>query len=321
MAQKISPADASYFLGFDGGGTKTECVLADDEGHILAKASAGPSNPVRVGYTRSWFALSDAGDAVLSRQKIHAEHIRAVCAGLGGAGRVDVSHRVATFFERGYPNAVVQVTTDLEIALQSAFGDGEGVVLVMGTGSAALGRDAAGRRSRAGGRGPWISDEGSAFDIGRQAFRAVVRAEESRGPETEIASRLFLWHHCAGWDALYDRITKDAGDVFPRTFPLVAELADWGDEVSCGILAGAAKSLAELVESVAGNLEWRGREVPVARVGGMVGRSKYFDAALESELKRLVPLARLLQAKISPAEAAVQMATLILQSKENVLRT
>jgi glucosamine kinase len=321
MAQKISPADASYFLGFDGGGTKTECVLADAEGRILAKALAGPSNPVRVGYTRAWFALGDVADEVLSRQKIHAEHIRAICAGLGGAGRVGVSHRVATFFERGYPNAVVQVTTDLEISLQSAFGDGEGIVLVLGTGSAALGRDAAGRRSRAGGRGPSISDEGSAFDIGRQAFRAVVRAEEGRGPETEIARRLFVWHHSADWDALYDRITKDAGDVFSRTFPLVAELADRGDEVSCGILAGAANSLAELVETVAGSLEWRGREIPVARVGGMLGRSKYFDTAVEAELKRLVPFARLVQAEISPAAAAVQMATLIPQSNENVLRT
>jgi N-acetylglucosamine kinase-like BadF-type ATPase len=47
MPPKISAADATYFLGFDGGGSKTECVLADAEGHVLARASGGPSNPLR----------------------------------------------------------------------------------------------------------------------------------------------------------------------------------------------------------------------------------------------------------------------------------
>jgi glucosamine kinase len=315
MTGKICASDTFYVLGFDGGGTKTECILADGSGRVLSKALAGPSNPLRVGYNRAWFALSDAADAVLSRQKIHAEHIGAICAGLGGAGRPAAVRHVTNFFERGYPNATVYVVTDLDIALYAAFGEDEGIALVMGTGSAALGRNERGRRARAGGRGPWISDEGSAFDIGRQAFRAVVRAEEGRGPETVIASRIFEWHHSSDWDSLYDRITKDPGDVFPRTFPLVAECADQGDEVSCALLAAAARSLAELVESVAGSLEWSDREIPVARVGGMVGRSKYFDAALDSELKRLVPLARPTAAKISPAEAAVRIA--IQSSQEN----
>jgi N-acetylglucosamine kinase-like BadF-type ATPase len=117
MPQKEPDSEISYFLGFDGGGTKTECVLADGEGEILARAFAGPSNPLRAGYNRAWFALSDAADVVLSRQKIRASDIRGICAGLGGAGRPGVARRVTTFFEGGYTNARVRVTTDLEIAL------------------------------------------------------------------------------------------------------------------------------------------------------------------------------------------------------------
>src|SRR5271157_4659236 len=105
MPEKISASDASYYLGFDGGGSKTDCVLADAEGRVVARAIAGPSNPMRTGYSRAWFALSDAADAVLSHGKIHAGHIGAICAGLGGAGRSGVVRRVKTFFERGFPNA------------------------------------------------------------------------------------------------------------------------------------------------------------------------------------------------------------------------
>ena len=77
MRNKISTSDAKYFLGFDGGGTKTECVLADAHGAVLARATAGPSNPLRTGYTRSWFSLSGAADAVLGRNKLRADDIRA----------------------------------------------------------------------------------------------------------------------------------------------------------------------------------------------------------------------------------------------------
>lgn len=314
MAQKTR-IEGSYFLGFDGGGTKTECVLADAEGHLLARATAGPSNPLRAGYTKAWFSLSEAADAVLSRQKITTHHIRGICAGLGGSGRAGVARRVAGFFERGFPNAQVRATTDLEIALEAAFGSGEGVILLAGTGSAAYGRDSAGRTARIGGRGPWFSDEGSAFDIGRRAVRAVALAEEHRAPATELSNRLFAWNDCPGWDLLLGSIAKNPDDVFPKTFRLVAELADKGDAVSREILAHAASELAALAGSCANELQWQNRDVPIAKVGGEYGRSKYFDAAIEAEIKKAVPRARFVPVETSPVEAAVRIALRLFRAK------
>jgi N-acetylglucosamine kinase-like BadF-type ATPase len=308
MPPKAPVADVPYFLGFDGGGTKTECLLATAEGEILARAIAGPSNPLRTGYTRAWFSLSEAADAVLSRQKIRAGDIRALCAGLGGAGRSGVAKRINTFFERSFPNARVRVTTDLEIAFEAAFGTGEGIILLAGTGSAAFGRDANNRTARAGGRGPWFSDEGSAFDIGRRAFAAVSRTEEHRAPETALAKRLLAWHQSVNWDSLLERIANNPDDVFPQTFPLVAQLADKDDAVCREILSSAATCLAELAVCVANELGWRDGEIRIAKAGGIYGRSKYLDAAIESELKKSMPAARLVPLEVSPAEAAVRMA-------------
>src|SRR5579864_2325382 len=267
MAESSAGREAAYFLGFDGGGTKTECVLAGADGGILARATAGPSNPLRTGYTRAWFSLSDAADSVLKQEKIHSGHVRGICAGLGGAGRSNVARRLTGFFERGYPNASVRVTTDLEIALDAAFGAGEGIILLAGTGSAAFGRDANGRTARAGGRGPWFSDEGSTFDVGRRAFQAVALAEEHRGPATALSDRIFGLHQSRGWDQLLDEVSKNPDAIFPKTFPLVVELAEQGDAVAGGILSSAAASLAELAACVANELGWRDRDVPVARVG------------------------------------------------------
>ena len=153
--------------------------LVDATGEVLARATAGPSNPLRAGYAKAWFALSDAADVVLERQRLKADDIHGICAGIGGAGRESVARRIATFLERGFPNATVSITTDLAITLHAAVGDKEGIILVVGTGSGAYGRDSKGHTARAGGRGPWFSDEGSGFDIGRRALAAVVRAKKN----------------------------------------------------------------------------------------------------------------------------------------------
>jgi N-acetylglucosamine kinase-like BadF-type ATPase len=219
-----------------------------------------------------------------------------------------VQFRLKTFFERSYRNAEIRVTTDLEIALEAAFGEGEGIMLLAGTGSACFGRDSNGTRARAGGRGPWFSDEGSAFDIGRRAFVAIALAQEHRGPATALVDRILSWHRLPDWDTLLDQIFKNPDDVFPKTFPLVAQLADKEDAVSRDILSGAAVSLAGLAASVVKDLGWQERDVPLAEVGGVFGRSTFFDAAIESELTKAVPRKQLVSARVSPAEAAVQIA-------------
>ncbi|HLV95168.1 MAG TPA: BadF/BadG/BcrA/BcrD ATPase family protein [Candidatus Acidoferrales bacterium] len=317
MTENASAQEASYFLGFDGGGTKTECVLAGADGCVVARATAGPSNPVRAGYARAWFSLSEAADILLSRQKITSNDIRGICAGIGGAGRASTVRRLSSFFERSFPNAEVEVTTDLEIALDAAFGSGEGIILIAGTGSSVIGRDSTGRREHAGGKGPWFSDEGSAYDIGRRAVAAVLLAEENRGPSTALSGRLFPHLQTHDWNGVLDQVSKSPDAVFPQVFPLVAELAESGDAVSRQILSDAARSLAALVASVAQKLGWQDepapasaaqKSVPVARVGGMHGRSKFLDAALDAELTKAAPRWKPIALSMSPAEAAVRMA-------------
>ena len=310
-------SNTRYFLGLDGGGTKTECVLADAEGNVLARSFAGASNPLRAGYTRAWFALSEAGDAVMRRQKLRAKDISGVCAGLGGAGRPSVVNRTTTFFERSYPNAAVRVTTDLEVGLDAAFGAGEGILLLAGTGSAAFGRDSSGRVARAGGRGPWFSDEGSAFDIGRAAVRAVALFEEHRGPATALSKKILSWNDSGNWDVLLDQIAKNADDVFPKIFPLVAQTCRQDDAVAREILSAAASSLAELARSVASDLGWLEREIPIAKLGGIYGRSKFFDAEIDSALAKSLPRAHAMLVETSPAEAAARMAIRLVAAKGN----
>jgi N-acetylglucosamine kinase-like BadF-type ATPase len=145
----------------------------------------------------------------------------------------------------------------------------------------------------------------------------VSLAEEHRGPPTALSKRIFALNQSRDWDSLAEQIDKNPDDIFPKTFPLVAELADKDDAVAREILAAAAVSLVELAPCVANELGWREREIPVAKVGGIYGRSKYFDAAIQAELERRIPRVCNVSVEISPAEAAARMAIRLVSATGN----
>ena len=96
---------------------------------------------------------------------------------------------------------------------------------------------------------------------------------------------------------------------FPQTFPLVAQLADKEDAVCREILSAAAQSLVELAVSLPSELGWNDREILMAKAGGVYGRSKYLRCRQSMRNSQKSCLVRgLAPMKISPAEAAVQMA-------------
>jgi len=78
---------------------------------------------------------------------------------------------------RGLARRVV-VYSDAQIALLGALGERPGLLVLSGTGSIVIGRDARGRWGRAGGFGPLLGDEGSAFWLGREWLRATTEGED-----------------------------------------------------------------------------------------------------------------------------------------------
>src|SRR6267154_2902759 len=112
MSQREHASNSEYFLGLDGGGTKTDWVLVDGSGRTLARSTAGPSNPIRAGYAKAWFTLSDAADVVLEHHHIKAGDIRGIYAGTGGAGRDVVARRIGTFLESAFLHVSGTVTTE-----------------------------------------------------------------------------------------------------------------------------------------------------------------------------------------------------------------
>lgn len=296
-----------YVLGFDGGGTKTECVLTDQTGKILGRSRSGPSNPYRVGVERAVHELEEAADLVLRQTGSDRGAVAALGAGLAGTGKLELKEQMRSALEESFPGATVQVFTDLEIALMAA-GKGPVVVLVAGTGSAAIGSNSNGQVWRSGGHGPLYGDEGSAYDIGRSAVAREMRERIQRGKDSVLGEKILEQSGCGTWAELQEHASVAADEVFPHVFPVVVAAAEAGDVSAQEILLCAADALSSLVAAVAEHLGIRDEAVRIAKTGGATGRSAFFDAQVDAALKRALPQAGIGGLCISPAEAAARAA-------------
>jgi N-acetylglucosamine kinase-like BadF-type ATPase len=300
-----------FVLGFDGGGTKTECVLMDEEGLVRAEGRSGPSNPMRVGFGGALAAVCEAGRAVLQQAKIATDGVGVLCAGLAGLAHVESQQKMQKLLREEFPGVEVFVCTDQDLILE-ATGKRRAIVLLAGTGSFAVGRDADGQMVRVGGHGPLLGDEGSAYDIGRRAAIAALREADRGMPDSHLAARILSELRATDWEDLQLRVYRTPDEVFPRIFPVIADAADEGDSAARALLQDAASDLASLVVDLMERMELNGEKFLLVKSGGMMGRSKYFDEILDESLHIAAPEAEFGALIVSPAEAAARLALKVL---------
>jgi N-acetylglucosamine kinase-like BadF-type ATPase len=241
----------AYYLGIDGGGTKTRCVLGD-ETSVLAKAMSGGCNMVRLGEVQAREALHAAIRHVCVIANIIPAQIRAICVGAAGAARPEIAAKVQRIVAEVVSEAAstkIEVVGDSEIALEAAFGGGPGVIVIAGTGSIAYGRDAAGNTARAGGWGFAVSDEGSGHWIGRRAIAAILSARD-QGRKTALTDMVLQAWQLDTIDELVQQANSTPPPDFPRLLRIVLRAVDEHDSIARDLLSDAAVKLAELAAIV-----------------------------------------------------------------------
>ena len=175
------------YIGIDGGGTKTKCVLADDQLKIIASAQAGATNPFSVGINNSSEILFGLIQNVL--KKVGGSSVSSVVIGLAGAGIKNNSEKLKKHLKSlaeqdGIFLNRIKVLNDAEITLEGAFAGNAGIILIAGTGSIVLGKNNGGQFFRVGGFGKIIGDEGSGYSIGRKGLQCISKNFDGRGGKT-----------------------------------------------------------------------------------------------------------------------------------------
>ena len=293
--------------GVDGGGSKTHVLITDESGTMLGEA-VGPGSAVRPGTAAQSATViaSTLADALASCGMTDVAP-RMLCVGVAGAGRE--GERDALLEALGTRDLAEEliVVPDFTIALEDAFGDGPGILLISGTGSAAFGRSPSGTSARCGGWGPVCGDEGSGAWIGRRALSVVTASADGREPETALVGAVLTAAQVNEPQELVAWAAQATPAVFASLAPVVSSVADAGDLRANAILSLAVEELVLHVRTLARSLFGDERAAtPVAFTGGILTRGTTVRKRLEQRLRSAVPGAQVVAAEVDPARGAVR---------------
>jgi glucosamine kinase len=294
-------------IGIDGGGSKTRAIVADERGTEIVSVEAGGS-AVRGGQVEEPAEVIAAlvRDALQAADMPHVVP-KVICAGVAGVGR-DAERQALwqALASRDLAEEVV-VHADATVALDDAFGDGPGVLLIAGTGSVAFGRSPAGTFARCGGWGPVIGDEGSGAWIGRRALSVVAAAADGREPETALTGAVLTGAEVDDVAQLIGWAASATPAMLATLAPVVLSVADGGDLRANSLVSLAVEELALHVRTLARQLFVDERAaMPVALAGGLLGRGSLLRKRLEHRLKSAAPGAQVGTEPVVPARGAVR---------------
>lgn len=300
-------------IGIDGGGSKTHAIVADEQGKTIGEVT-GPASAVRPGQAeQSAAVIADVvRDALASVEMTHVTP-RVVAIGVAGAGREAERQELWQSLASKDLGTELVIHSDFSIALDDAFGDGPGVLLIAGTGSVAFGRSPAGATARCGGWGPVCGDEGSGAWIGRKALSVVTSAADGREPETALTGAILTAAQVNETTDLIAWAAQAKPADLATLAPVVLSVADSGDLRANALVSLAVEELVLHVRALARQLFADERAaLPVALSGGLLNRGSTFRKRLEHRLKSAVPGAAIRAEPVVAARGAVRAALRIL---------
>jgi len=301
----------SFIIGVDGGGTKTRALLCDERGERIAEAiGAGSAVRPQEIERSSGIIAGVVRDVIENADKTRGpDRPRVLCVGVAGVGREPERQALWESLVAHDLAEEVIVQTDLGVAVDDAFGDGPGVLLIAGTGSSAFGRGPTGVTARCGGWGPVIGDEGGGAWIGRRALSVVSAAADGREPETALTGAVLTATEASETSDLIRWAASATPATLATLAPVVISVADGGDLRANSIVSMAVEELALHVRALARQLFTDERaSVPVALMGGLLSKGASFRKRLEHRLKSAVPGAHIHTGEIDPARGAVRSA-------------
>ena len=295
-----------YYVGIDGGGTKTAVELRTRGSAAHSRAVFGPLN-CNSDRTAAAKTLTDTL-AWLAAQPEGLAGCDGLCIGSAGISNPDAYNFIQDIIRAGGYTGPLQIVGDQVTALAGALGQPVGTVLIAGTGSICYARTADGREARSGGWGSLMDDEGGGFALGRDALAAVVRAEDGRIAPTVL--------HDAVFEALQVGTVRELiGKIYAPGFgkrevaalaPLVGAAAEQGDAAALQIVEKAGRELALLVRPVAEKLGLQSARIAFA--GSVLQKCAPVRSAARTQLQTLLPQLTLAEPQGDAAAGAVLLA-------------
>ena len=287
------------FLGIDGGGTKTDLVLADKEGNPIRRETAGPASLRNNGVDESCRSVLEGVDKLLKKEKIVSTFV-----GFPAIQEEysDKKEEVKKRLSQKIPGKLA-VGSDQLVAFKSGTDSGKGIVVIAGTGGAVRGFKE-GKSEKVSGWG-YFADEGSGFWAGLKAYRKITKELDGRGRKTLITEMTFDRWNLKDGDDLNKKIYEDPIKWIPKLSIMVDFAQREGDSVATEILKEAAEEIFSGVRVVSERISLE--DFPLILVGGMF-KSGFLQKEIAQKVKKEDKKIDIIKPEKDPVFGAVKLA-------------
>ncbi|MBO5889764.1 MAG: XRE family transcriptional regulator [Clostridia bacterium] len=271
------PEEPSYYLGIDGGGTKTEFLLVSETGEKLASVTLGASNPVDVGINKCFELLSNGIETVCGDIP---KHKISVYAGMAGGTTGDNKRKIRSFLSK-YRFAKIDNGGDAQNALACALGNDNGTIVIIGTGVIAY-TQIDNKQYKNYGFGYLFEEGGSGFAVGRDAILSSLKDEEGSGDKTILTTLLKTKLRVNTILEALPRFYEGGKREIASYAPIVYEAYLKNDIVAKRILEKNLKIVADIIKSVPKTIE---QPQKIILIGGQINNAETILPILQKFLE------------------------------------
>jgi len=252
-----------YLIGVDGGGTKTTVALTNENGEILSVERGDISNWRNVGVDASIDVVFDLIKKVKKEKKISLSYI--ALSAIEEEQREKKDYFIKKIKEKGLEGEVF-LGSDQIVAFRAGTEKKDGVVVICGTGAVVCGwKD--GKKIKASGWG-YFADEGSAFYVGIEGYRRLLKILDGREEESEIKKIVLEEWGIKTAEELNERVYNDFIKTLPLLSVIVGKAGEKGDKKAISILEKAAEEVFFSIEAVVVKTNFE-ENFPIVLSGGM----------------------------------------------------
>lgn len=289
-------------VGVDAGGSSLDCAIERDG--VTNDVHGSAANARTEGIDR---AAAQIAGAV--RDGLKGGTFDALVVGAAGAGDTVIARALEAALRSYFPRGAIAVHDDAEIALRAAVPQGDGAVLIAGTGSIAYAHVGE-ETHRVGGYGYLLGDDGSGFAIGRAALAQMLRWYDGRTAHSELFDAIATRLQVADAQGLLGRIYGEPNMVasIAALAQLVLDRAGAGERVATKIVQNAAHELVDLVKSLVQHGQLGKHELPLVCSGGLFAGNSLLSYLVETRLLADMPLLQLHKPAPQPVRGALELA-------------
>lgn len=301
----------NYVLGVDGGASKTFCLVAREDGHILGFGRGGPSNHQEFGLEAAMAQIAHSVGEAFAQAKVSHREVRLGMFCLAGADLPEDYAMLSQAVEDLGVCQKVVVKNDTMAALRSGLSRPWGVVVICGTGTNAAGRAPDGGEIILPALGPISGDWGGGAEIGQEIIRRIMRAWDGRGKPTVLLHMVLDSLGVSSPERLLQMLYRNQIEQHQilGLAPLLFEAAYAGDEVACQLVKEVGMEMGISARTIIRRLSLEDNDVEVV-LGGSIFKAKgpLLIDTIKQVIHEIAPRASIVLPKFEPVVGALFLA-------------